>query len=511
MKKLLILFAFLPILALGQNTTTLNKGGNVQPSDTNTYIATKYELSSAVGIVYPDAGIPLSTGSAWGTSITNSSTNWNTAYTDRLKWDGGATGLTAATGRTSLGGTTVGQALFTLTNPGAITFLRVNADNSITAQSAADFKTSLSLNNVTNESKATMFNFSVFTGATTVNCFKSDIIPETDAKYRIGTYQVAYLDLYMSTGALIHFNDQDVVLTHSSNLLTLSGGSFSIIGGYDLLMTGSIGSTGNRLTKGWFANLEITNYPSVNGTAINSIFAPIANPVFTGLAKLNTDTLSTKAYARSVAGVGVYVALEDSNVWDGGYVTPAALADSMASVSAAGAVMLVDSGVYDGGYVTPTDLDERMAPFEDTVDLATIMPLNSDTIDLVVFARGGGLTADTAQFNDNSIIGSWRHDGSDTLYITKVNAVLAAGTGTETVDIQVSWHATFLSGSATDLFSSAETVTDVEGTGDEFTSFADNVIPPGVRVWCMISGVSSGNRPSYLELTIYGYKVNRAY
>jgi hypothetical protein len=30
------------------------------------------------------------------------STNWNTAYTDRLKWDGGATGLVAATGRTSL-------------------------------------------------------------------------------------------------------------------------------------------------------------------------------------------------------------------------------------------------------------------------------------------------------------------------------------------------------------------------------------------------------------------------
>jgi len=35
-------------------------------------------------------------------SITDSSANWDTAYTDRLKWDGGSTGLTAATGRTSL-------------------------------------------------------------------------------------------------------------------------------------------------------------------------------------------------------------------------------------------------------------------------------------------------------------------------------------------------------------------------------------------------------------------------
>lgn len=31
-------------------------------------------------MTYPGAGIPLSTGSAWGTSITNNSANWNTAY-----------------------------------------------------------------------------------------------------------------------------------------------------------------------------------------------------------------------------------------------------------------------------------------------------------------------------------------------------------------------------------------------------------------------------------------------
>jgi hypothetical protein len=35
--------------------------------------------------------------------LTDNSTNWDTAYTDRNKWDGGATGLVAATGRTSLG------------------------------------------------------------------------------------------------------------------------------------------------------------------------------------------------------------------------------------------------------------------------------------------------------------------------------------------------------------------------------------------------------------------------
>lgn len=35
-------------------------------------------------MVYPGAGIPVSTGTAWGTSITNNSANWNTAYSNRI-------------------------------------------------------------------------------------------------------------------------------------------------------------------------------------------------------------------------------------------------------------------------------------------------------------------------------------------------------------------------------------------------------------------------------------------
>ena len=99
--------------------------------------------------VYPEAGIALSTGTTWTTSITNNSSNWNTAYSDRLKWDGGNTGLVAATGRTSLGGTTIGQSMFTLTNPSAITFPRFNGDNTITARSAANFRSDIGAGSVT--------------------------------------------------------------------------------------------------------------------------------------------------------------------------------------------------------------------------------------------------------------------------------------------------------------------------------------------------------------------------
>jgi hypothetical protein len=110
---------------------------------------------TSVGLTVPTgltvSGSPITTSgtlaitltSGYSIPTTTSQTNWDTAYADRNKWDGGATGLVAATGRTSLGATTVGGNLFTLTNPGAITFLRVNADNTVSTLDAASFRTAI--------------------------------------------------------------------------------------------------------------------------------------------------------------------------------------------------------------------------------------------------------------------------------------------------------------------------------------------------------------------------------
>lgn len=53
--------------------------------------------------------------------------------------------------------------------------------------------------------------------------------------------------------------------------MTLSSTSLDLTN-HNILTSGSLGATGARLTKGWFTDLEITNYPTVNGTALNSIF-----------------------------------------------------------------------------------------------------------------------------------------------------------------------------------------------------------------------------------------------
>lgn len=347
----------LGITQINTNTDSLKlKLNKVDTLTLSNRINAKLDITSAIS--YPGSGIPLSTGSAWGTSITNNSSNWNTAYSDRLKWDGGSTGLTAATGRTSLGGTTAGQALFTLTNPSAITFLRINADNTVTALSAANFKTALSLTasdvglgNVTNESKTTMF----------------------------------------------------------------------------------------------------------------------TNPTFTGVQKVSTtDTLSTKAYARLVGAGGTGTA-------------------------------------FDSTYIHYR-VDSIVTVLDDTLDGSTVYPELADTIPIVTFGLGAGLAVDTACFNNGVIAGSFYNEGSDTLKITQLMGILKEGTGTETIGVQVSWHATFLSGSATNLNSSALTVNSLT-TGTEDTSFANSKIPPNVFVWCILSGASKDNKPTYMNVTLSGYKI----
>lgn len=107
---------------------------------------TSSSVDSEIALFSGTSGKTLKRGSGTGllkitsgvaSTITDNSTNWDTSYTDRLKWDGGATGLTASTGRTSLGATTVGSNLFTLTNPSAVRYPRINADNTVTAVTAA--------------------------------------------------------------------------------------------------------------------------------------------------------------------------------------------------------------------------------------------------------------------------------------------------------------------------------------------------------------------------------------
>jgi len=103
----------------------------------------------------------------------------------------------------------------------------------------------------------------------------------TSDAFALGSATKMWSDLFLADGAVINFNNGDVTLTHSANTLTLGGGDLAL-GVNNLTLTGSIGATGARSTKGWFTDLESTNMPTVGGTSLSSTFAPIASPTFTG-------------------------------------------------------------------------------------------------------------------------------------------------------------------------------------------------------------------------------------
>lgn len=139
--------------------------------------------------------------------------------------------------------------------------------------------------------------------------------------------------------------------------------------------------------------------------------------------------------------------------------------------------------------------------------LATLL---ADTVPLFTFGTGTGLIADTISFNDTTIMGSFFWPGSDTVIVSALRGVIVNGSGTSTVGVQMLWHTTFKSGSATTLNASPFTVNNTT-TGNEDTAFDNAEIPPGVWVWFTTPTISVGNRPASLNVTILGYKRNYSY
>jgi len=323
----------------------------VKVAATSYKIGENYTLVTVSGIgsvssgqgnpIYPEAGIALSTGTTWTTSITNNSSNWNTAFTDRLKWDGGSTDLVAATGRTSLGGTTVGQSMFTLTNPSAITFPRFNADNSVTALSAANFRTAIGAGTVTTVTAAAGTPISITNNTTT---------PEL-------TINAASASVpgYLLSADWTTFNNKQAALGFTpANSTIIIGTTSPLQGGGDLTANRTLSITQATTSANGF--LTSTDWNTFNNKVNISDTSTMLSPYFRDAdtsslnlttrfaAKQNNITLTTTGTSGAATLVGSTLNIPQYSGGGGGTGTVTSVALTAPSIFTVGGSPITTSG-----------------------------------------------------------------------------------------------------------------------------------------------------------------------
>lgn len=138
---------------VGQSGKILSNDGTnltwiAQPSTTGTVtsvaMTTPTGLSVTGSPITTSGTLALSLTSGYSIPTTTKQTNWDTAYSERNQWDGGATGLVAATGRTSLGlGTMATANTSSYSTTGTDTTYAYRANNLSDLANAATARTNL--------------------------------------------------------------------------------------------------------------------------------------------------------------------------------------------------------------------------------------------------------------------------------------------------------------------------------------------------------------------------------
>lgn len=150
--------------------------------------------------------------------------------------------------------------------------------------------------------------------------------PSTSDGAALGSTSLMWSDLFLASGGVINFNNGDVTITHSSNLLTLGGGGLSVGAdgaGFDVIFYGDTsgcdffwdqnGDTNGALSlgaTGGSKGVDFTAYGATNGNYLkwdqsaNSLLLTGTSTVL-NIAGTTASTSSTTGALICAGGVGI--------------------------------------------------------------------------------------------------------------------------------------------------------------------------------------------------------------
>jgi len=257
-------------------TVSTSIGTKVPQARTLTINGTAYDLSAdrawtITSMIYPSAGIALSTGTAWGTSITDNSANWNTAFGWGNHASGGyLTSALAATTYASLTGAYANPAFvaslayskitgvpafltsYTETDPYRVTTVAVSGTSTktitLTRADASTVTTTWTDYDTDTNTYVTSAGFSGGTLTLTRND-AGTVTVSLDGRYYLATNPSSYISSYTETDTLATVTGRGATTT--STIIINAGAVHSLAISSSQRYQMQVRNTGNSINSGY--------------------------------------------------------------------------------------------------------------------------------------------------------------------------------------------------------------------------------------------------------------------
>jgi hypothetical protein len=332
---------------------------------------------------------PVFSGSEAASITSTDTTNWDTAYTDRNKWDGGATGLNATTGRTSLG----------VTATGTDTAYAFRANNLSDLASASTARTNLGLG--TAATTASTDYATADQGTKADSALQPANIGSTVQGYDSDLQAIGNIagtsGLLKKTAANTWSLDTTAYTTNTGTVTSITAGTG--LSGGNITSSGTIALANTTVTAGAYTNTNITVDAQGRITAASSGSGG-------GVSSFNTRTGAVTLTSGDVTGALGYTPYNSTN--PSGYITSSGSISGNAATATLAANTSSISSAVGSGYTWTAAQSFQANMDTGSGSAPPLQAYSSSGGAIMAFHRAGAYAVNMGLDSDNIFrIGGW--------------------------------------------------------------------------------------------------------